>query len=71
MSDNDQADDLKPLDDFHRHEVLHTASIVLDMFGDHVAEHRYTKSDPELVAEAERATEALMKFYQLVGNKTL
>lgn len=60
-----------PLDAFHQHEVLHTASIVADMFETHVAEHRYTNSDPELVAAASDLTDRLRAFYQLVRRKTL
>ena len=63
-------DDDQPIDELNRHEVLHTASVVADMFDRHVAEHRYTQSDAELKAAAEKVTDALYGFYQLVGRKT-
>ncbi len=53
-----------------RHELLHTASIVMRMFETHVLEHPAVEfGDDELKAGAERALEALLDFYQLCGSK--
>ena len=56
------------LDDFSRHEVLHTASIIASMFEDFIAEHRFTKSKPVLKGLADRLTDGLNDFYQQVGQ---
>jgi len=60
-----------PIDEFSRHEVLHMASVVADMFEQYVANHRYTQSDSELARSAEDVGTRLADFYQLVGLKTL
>ena len=57
-----------PFDDFSRHEVLHTASIIASMFEDFIAEHRFTKSKPVLKGLADRLTDGLNDFYQQVGQ---
>jgi len=58
-----------PIDDFHRHEVLHGTLMVQNLFDDFVAGHVYTKSDAELAAAADRISSALADFYQAVGAK--
>lgn len=58
-------------DEFHQHEVLHTASLVMQMFDDHVCSTRYVSSDPELAAAAQTTFDALFSFYQLVGQRSL
>lgn len=60
--------DRPAIDDFHRHEVLHTASVIADMFERHIVEHIYTQAEPALKDEAERVAQALHDFYQLVGR---
>lgn len=57
------------LDAFSIHEVLHTASIIGDMFERHIVQHRLTRSDPELAAAADKIGEALADFYQLIGRR--
>ncbi len=56
-------------DEYHRHEVLHTASIVMQMFDDHVCSTVYVESDPELTEAAQAAFDALFAFYQMVGAR--
>jgi hypothetical protein len=65
------SDDPVKIDQFHRHEVLHTTHIVSAMFEDHVATHAYTLSDPEVLAAAEKVSAALADLYLLVGQKHL
>lgn len=59
-----------PLDAFDKHEVLHTASIIAELFEQHILKHRYTRSDGELKAAAERLADQLGDFYQLVGRRS-
>lgn len=61
------SDPLPPIDAFNRHEVLHTASVIADMFDRHIEQHRYTASEPELAEAAAEIGERLSAFYQLVG----
>jgi hypothetical protein len=56
------------LDAFHAHEVLHTASIIANLFEERIEQHRYTQSEPEIRAAAERLSLQLHDFYQLVGR---
>ncbi|WP_146163415.1 hypothetical protein [Sphingomonas fennica] len=58
-----------PIDDFHRHEVLHGTAMVQSLFDDFIAGHVYTKSDAELTAAAEEISRAIADFYQAVGTK--
>jgi hypothetical protein len=59
------------IDQFHQHEVLHSAHIVSSMFEDFVLAHPYTQSDPAIRAAADKIGTALADFYQLVGQKNL
>ena len=63
--------DQPSLDAFHAHEVLHTASIVAELFEERIERHPYTQAHPALKAEAERLSASLHDFYQLVGKHTL
>ncbi len=57
---------------FGRHEALHTASLVLDMFDRHVLNHPAVEhADEQLRAQAEITLEALYDFYNLCGEKFL
>ena len=60
MSDN--------LDQFHEHEALHTAHVVMDLWVDKVQEHPWVDSHQGLAELAEKATEAMMALYQAIGN---
>lgn len=68
---NEMTDDAGKIDQFHQHEVLHTAHIISSMFEDYIVTHRYTQSDPEILEAAEKISDALGDFYQLVGQKNL
>ena len=60
-----------PLDAFHAREVLHTASIIADLFERQIEQHRFTQATPELREAAARLGMHLYEFYQLVGQQTL
>lgn len=49
-----------------RHEVLHLAYVVGDMFGRHLLDHRAVQGDPVLLAKAEQIIDLLGDFYQAV-----
>jgi hypothetical protein len=59
------------IDQFHQHEVLHSAHIISSMFEDFVLGHPYTQSEPTIRAAADKIGTALADFYQLVGQKNL
>lgn len=61
-------DDIGPVTAFHRHEVLHLAYVVGDMFGRHLLDHRAIQGDPILRAKAEHIIDLLGDFYQAIGN---
>lgn len=61
-------DDQQPVTALHRHEVLHLAYVVGDMFGRHLLDHRAIQGDPILLAKAEHIIELLGDFYQAIGN---
>lgn len=61
-------EDIGPVTAAHRHEVLHLAYVVGDMFGRHLLDHRAVQSDPVLLAKAEHLIELLGDFYQAIGN---
>jgi hypothetical protein len=58
----------KPLDAFDAHEVLHTASMIADLFKSTIEQHRFTQSDPTIRAAAGALSAQLHDFYQLVGR---
>ena len=58
-------------DDFGKHEVLHTASIIMSMWEDFILEHEATKVAPEVSAAAQTAFEAIHDFYQACGREFL
>lgn len=66
MASEEKSSD-RPLDAFHAHEALHTAHVLMDCYGDHVADHPYVQANPELAGLAERAIEAMMDVYQAIG----
>jgi hypothetical protein len=59
----------RPLDEFHAHEVLHTTSIIAKLFDEQIEQHAFTQADPALFAAAQRISQDLHDFYQLVGSK--
>ncbi len=59
------------LDEFGRHEVIHTASIIHDMFETHICEHDAVVHHEDVNEAAEKVAQALFDFYQLVGAKWL
>jgi hypothetical protein len=53
------------------HEALDRAHVVCTMFCDFVEGHPFVKSDPVLRRAAEKVSDAICDFYQLVGQKSL
>lgn len=58
-------------DEFGKHEVLHTASIILEMFETYLLEHEAVETDADVKAAADKVFDELFRFYQLVGAKWL
>ena len=56
------------VDEFSYHEVLDRASIIADMFDEHVLQHSVLKYESELKEEAAIICELLHKFYQHWGS---
>ena len=54
-------------DPFSRHEALHIASVMLDMFGRYLAEHPFILASPELTSRADSIADALGELYQALG----
>ena len=55
---------------FGRHEVLHTASVIMDMFDRHISGHPAVEfGDEEVITAAQKAFDSLFDFYQLCGSK--
>lgn len=52
-------------DPFAHFEVMHTASIVMEMFDERLLSHEVVEADPELKAAAQVAFDGLFQFYQL------
>jgi hypothetical protein len=55
------------LDEFHYHEAMHTAFVLMDAFGDHVAESQAVGKHPELKKLADEAVEAMYKAYNAIA----
>ncbi len=51
------------------HVVLLGSHMVLTLFDEHCVNHDFTQAHPDLVAAAEKASEAIAEFYQLVGDR--
>ena len=60
----------EPLDAFHRHEALHTAHIVAEMFDSYIADHPFVGADPELKEAASRLSAGLHGLYQAIASKS-
>lgn len=60
----------KALDEFHEHEALHTAHVVMATWEIHVQNHPWIQADPELARRAEKAADAMMALYQAIGAKS-
>jgi orotate phosphoribosyltransferase len=57
-------------DDFGQHEVVHTASIIVDMISSHIMEHPAVEANPRWTHLAEKALEAMMAVYQETATNT-
>ena len=58
-------------DEFGKHEVIHTSSIIMEMFEEYICDHDAVKDNAEVDEEADKVFSALFDFYQLVGAKWL
>ena len=50
-----------------KHEVLHTASLMMEFWETHVAGHHVVSSHPALRDEADRVLDAIVRFHRLCG----
>lgn len=57
----------RPLDEFHQHEALHTAHVLINTWADHVLDSRFVEENPEIQAKAEAALVAMADVYQAIG----
>jgi len=55
-------------DEFGYHEVLHTASIFVDMWVDHICSHGAVKESKALKPAAIKIAKAMGDFYQIAGG---
>lgn len=55
-------------DAFSRHEVLHLASVLSDLFDRHLLASPAVQSDPALRHKAEAISDLLGEFYQAAGQ---
>ena len=52
----------------HAHEALDRCHVLLCMLNDHLLQHPYVESDADVRREAEAASKALGRAYQLIGG---
>ena len=64
-------DDAPPIDEFHRHEVLHVAAIVADFFDRHLLGAPAVQASPVLLAKAEAIGDLLGDFYQAAAQSQI
>lgn len=69
-TDNNSKPDMSP-GSFGCHEALHMASFLCAAVDEQLCEHEAVKANPEWLAMAEVAREALMDLYQMIGAKHL
>lgn len=55
------------LDAFHQHEALHTSHVLMSTWAEHIVDHSYIQTHPELLLLAEKAHGAMMEVYQAIG----
>jgi hypothetical protein len=60
--------ELNKPEEFSYHEVVHTAHILETTFNGFIIESVAVKANPELLAAATKASEALNEFYQIAGK---
>ena len=56
-------------DAFGKHEVVHTASILMSLFDDYLLGHGAVEADEEVKAAAQKAFDGLYDFYQLCPRR--
>ena len=59
---------MSQMDEFGRHEVLHMAHFFTYTVEEELCDHEQIKNNPEWLALAERACEALADLYQAIGS---
>jgi orotate phosphoribosyltransferase len=57
-------------DDFGQHEVVHAASIIVNMIESHIMNHPAVEANPRWMYLAEKALEAMMAVYQETATNT-
>lgn len=58
-------------DPFLAHEALDRTALMLDMVDNHLLQHAWVQMNPDVDALIKKASDALAKAYQLIGEKTL
>lgn len=57
-------------DRFKQHEILDRVYLIQDMFERHVEDNEdVVQANPEFAAAAEKVSDALVEFYQLLGKR--
>lgn len=59
------------IDPFSVHEALDRSSVFAELIQGRLCEHTFIKSQPELLALADTAAQALYDLYQAVGQHSL
>jgi len=62
---------LKKIGDYHMHEALDRASLLMDIVEDSLGSHPVIKSHPEWEKKLEEAHQALFDLYQMIGAEHL
>lgn len=58
---------MSKLDQFTRHEAMHTASIATDFVSDHLVDHHWIAAHPELKDKAEAIVSSLYDLYRAIA----
>lgn len=71
LDDEAEADDTvsqKPLDEFHYHEAIHTASTLAAVVEHHLYDHGAVQAHPEIAKMVEEAIHKLGDAYQAIAK---
>jgi hypothetical protein len=56
------------LDDYHAHEALDRAGMMVDILSDHLAEHPFVLAHPHIKARVDAGVAAIADAYQMIGS---
>lgn len=57
------------LDSYYAHEAFDRAFMIEDMFDTYLTNHPFVSQIPKLKEQAEKVSEALFDFYQMISNE--